>query len=373
VKKKKTSGEIERLQLIQSLFSLDTLKIQRKGITPRLVVSVKDLDDCAVYNFKDFSLVVTADFIRGTGFNMFRMGLMNYYDVGYYLVIANLSDIASMGAIPIGVTSVVRYTKEITDVQFMSILKGIHGAASKYFVPVIGGDIGGYEDCVLSATALGVTEKGNYLLRSGARKNDLLCVTGYIGLPETALTYFKVAKPNGMRLNKNDESVLIRSWTRPVARIEEGCILTHSGVGNGCQDVSDGLKQTVEQMSEASGVNFIVYEEGLPIHPITKRVASYLNIDPTHLAMSNSVDFQLLFTINSRNLSKCKRAFLRKKKSFTVIGQATNKTENRLKRRDGSLVPLPGFVWNQNFGDVTSQILNSSNVKETDSKKVNRQ
>lgn len=362
--RRKISGEIKRIGLLQSVFNKDSLRLSRNGLAPRLAISVKDLDDCAVYDFDGkLSLVVGSDFVRGTGFNMFRMGYMNYYDIGYYLVIANLSDIAAMGAEPIGITTIIRYTKDLTDEQFLELTRGIHEAARKYTVPVIGGDIGGYEESVLSATALGITDKGRYLLRRNVKKDDLLCVTGYIGIAETALAYFKVAKPAGLRLDKKEERVLIESWSRPEARVKEGLLLSRSGIGHGCQDISDGLKQTIIQMSEASNLSFEIFEDQLPIHSITMKVAGYLNANPTHLAMSNSVDFQLLFSISPRDLERCRQLFTEEGLSFTVIGKERAHIRNKLKQKDGKLVPLPGFVWNQNFRDVTSQVLRQNGLR----------
>ena len=57
-------------------------------------------------------------------FRLYELGLLNEYDIDYYLVAANLSDIA-MGAYALGALSVVRYPSGMTDDVFASVLMGI--------------------------------------------------------------------------------------------------------------------------------------------------------------------------------------------------------------------------------------------------------
>src|SRR5262249_43389288 len=146
-------------------------------------------------------------------------------------------------------TTVVRYPDTLEDSDFTQIIQGINEAASHYNTPVIGGDIGGYVEVVLAATAFGIAESGKYLKRRGTLETDVLCVTGYLGLPSTALIYFTRAKNEGLILSDEEEQVLLRSWKRPVAHIAEGMALAQLDVVHACQDVSDGGKATIEQLA----------------------------------------------------------------------------------------------------------------------------
>src|SRR5579864_1452785 len=127
------SGEQTRLQIIRSILKEQSLPLQNIEASVSLVVGALDADDCAVYNIGgNLSLVVGMDFIRGTKFTLFREQYLNYFDIGYYLVVANLSDIAAMGATPIGLTTVVRYPDQLSDNDFAEIIQGINEAASLY-------------------------------------------------------------------------------------------------------------------------------------------------------------------------------------------------------------------------------------------------
>ncbi|MBC8484759.1 MAG: hypothetical protein H8D45_01800, partial [Bacteroidetes bacterium] len=198
----KPSTESVRLQILREILTTGEESVLSVGHSNAIIAAgVTAFDDCAIVDINNTtSLVIGMDFIRGTGFDMFELGIMDYYDVGYYLIIANLSDVASMGAQPIGITTVVRYPKDMTDNQFRDIFRGMKDASDKYNVPIIGGDTGGYQLTVVAATAFGITDKGKYLLRSGVQQGDILCVTGNIGIPVTALAYFKHAHNHGFTL-----------------------------------------------------------------------------------------------------------------------------------------------------------------------------
>jgi thiamine-monophosphate kinase len=243
------SDERARLRMLRNVLGQSSARVSRIG--------VKEMDDAALVPLSDSeSLVIASDFVRGSEFYLFQLGHMNYFDVGYYLVVANISDIAAMGAQPTGLTTIVRYSKDMTDDDFCLVFSGIAAAADQLGVEIVGGDIGGYRSDVFAATAFGFVETSKALLRSSARAGDLLCVTGSIGLPITALIYFKEMKPRGFRVAPSDEERLLASWRRPAARVKHGLILGREELAHACQDVSDGLKATIEQVGVASGVTF---------------------------------------------------------------------------------------------------------------------
>jgi thiamine-monophosphate kinase len=358
------SGEQKRLEIIREI--LTSQPSQSFTSQVQLVAGVGDADDCAVYDIQgNLSLVVGTDFVRGTNFTLFRELYLDYFDIGYYLVVANLSDIAAMGAIPVGLTTVVRYPDSLEDADFTRLIEGIQEAAVSYHTRVIGGDIGGYTEMVLAATAFGFTERGKYLRRRGTVEGDALCITGTVGLPSTALVYFTKAKKVGFQLSNKEEQVLLDSWRRPVAHIADGNALAQLGVVHACQDISDGAKATIDQLGRASNLSFEIYESHLPIHPITKKVAAFLQIDPIALAFSASVDFQLMFTVASQNLDTVQQALEASGSSLHIIGQAINNSaSSKLVCNSGIVSDIPGLAWNQQEKDVTEVILEQSYFSE---------
>jgi thiamine-monophosphate kinase len=346
------SGEQKRLNMIWNIFNPYHNDV--------INLSSGDSDDSALVKISDTqSMVIGSDFIRGSGFTLFRQGLLNYHDIGYYLVIANLSDIAAMGSIPFGITTIIRYKPDLSDNEYQAILSGIKEACDKHKIELLGGDIGSYESNVLSATAFGFIETSKALLRTNAKDHDIVCVTGYIGLPSTALVYFDKLKQNGVEfLTEDEEAILLTSWKRPTAKVEEGHILSHFKLANSCQDISDGLKATIEQISKLSNKHMQIFENKLPIHPITQKVAQYLNIEASHLAMSASVDFELFFTITPSKLERCENYFKEHKLKIFKIGTIEKISENIMINKNNKSVELPGLEWKQQTNDFISDILN---------------
>jgi thiamine-monophosphate kinase len=347
------SDERSRLAILSSVLRASV----PTGEPGSVLLGVQSQDDAAVIQVNDDTcLVISSDFIRGTGFYLFELGHMDYFDLGYYLVSANLSDIAAMGVRPTGMTTVVRYGPGMSDEQFKQIFEGINSAASKYGVEIVGGDTGSYSADVFSATAFGFASRERILQRSGAKLGDLLCVTGTVGLPITAIIYFKRAKSMGLALPESGEEQLLTSWRRPAPRILEGSILSEHALAHSCQDVSDGLKATIEQISLRSGVTFTVYAERLPVHEITRIVAQFLGISVPQLAMSASVDFELVFTIPVNAKGTCDRLFEEHGLRYSVIGETNSTGRNEMTLGEVT-VPLPGTEWSHQTGDLVQQVL----------------
>lgn len=321
----------------------------------QIAKGVETFDDCAVIDIGSISITLGMDYIRGTGFSLFKNNVMNHEDIGYFLAIANISDIAAMGAKPLAMLTIVRYSKDVTDAQFKQILNGIYKASCEYNSLVIGGDIGGASEVVLGAVVLGICPKGKYLLRSTASVGDYICVTGNIGRAGAARAYFEIAIKQGFRLTSEQENELAQAWKRPKARVKEGLLLNN--IASACQDVSDGLKATIEQLCTASKLGAVIYEEKLPISDACEVVAKYFQISSAQLAMSASVDFELLFTIPQNKLKIAQESFGKEGLRFSIIGQTRKDCGYQfISRQQIVQSELPGIKWDHQFHDLISEI-----------------
>lgn len=313
------------------------------GASVKLAASASARDDCAVLTLPGMDLVVGSDYVRGAGFSMYEHGQMSYYDVGYYLVIANISDVAAMGSRPAGVLVVVRYPQDLPDTAFDDIMRGANEAARRYGTRIIGGDTGTADQLYLSGTALGVSEPGTVLMRSGAQPGDHLFVSGETGIAEAARRYFEHVADGGARLAADVEHALGESWRRPRADVNLGLRLASSGVVTSCQDTSDGLKATINQIAEASGVGFDIEADNVRVSPLVEQVAGVTGRAVEDLVFGGSVDFRLLFTVNGS--ASTVTDFLTLFSDAIHIGSATASGETRLLERDRSASELPGVPW----------------------------
>ena len=316
-----------------------------------LLAGVDAQDDCAVFRFHgDHELVVGSDYVRGPKFRLYEMGYLDEYDLGYYLVAANLSDIAAMGAKPIGLLSVVRYPPDMTDDVFRRVLEGIRDACAFAGCLNVGGDIGGAERLILSASALGVCPAGGSLLRTGAKPGDVICLTAPTGFAGAAMAYLRAATPD-RRIDEEHLETMLAYWRRPEARVTSGLALSGSGVVTSCQDTSDGLKAALEGIAQAGSVGVEVYEGKLPVPAAVSAVAEHLNLDSLAIVLGDSVDFELVFTVPVDQLG-----VLADQLDFYEVGAVTKDRNVVLVREDGTRADLPGKAWRHALRDSTNVI-----------------
>jgi thiamine-monophosphate kinase len=352
------SDEIERLEIVRRVFSTspaEGISFDLPGVS--LIADASSADDAAVYRIEGIGdLVATSDYVRGPKFALFERGYLTLHDLGYYLAVANLSDVAAMGAAPLGLLTVIRYPEEMNDHGFEEVLQGIADACRKHGTVCVGGDIGGAERLILSGTALGIAPLGRAILRSSGQPDDLLCVTGPVGTAGAAVIYFTRVKADGQRLADQDEKTLLDAWRRPRARFDVTRTLAHLGLATACQDISDGLRATVEQLSTASNCGAEVTLEKVPIDPVIAKVALAVGVDPYALAVSASVDFELLLAVAPTNWTEAVAAAAMAGFRLHVIGRL-RKESGVVAIIDGAPQPMPGVRWRHQPGDVASTVV----------------
>jgi thiamine-monophosphate kinase len=313
-------------------------------------VGLEALDDCAVIPISsETDLVVGSDFVRGAGFHLFQKGVLSWQDVGYYLIGANASDLAAMGAAPLGVLVVLRYTSKNTDDDFRNIMEGVAMACSKFGLPLLGGDSGGYDISVLSAAAFGTCPHGKALLRSQGRAGDVLFVTGAVGLAGASLAYFTRAREEGIRFQSESEEQLANAWRRIEPALGQGKLLVDQNLSRCAIDTSDGLKASCRQLAEASKLDAILFPERIPIHPLVQEVAEALRVNPLALAVGDSVDFRLVFSSPRTSVARLQEEFQSHGWGLFEIGYLADPQASPtvyLKTEDG-LKQVPGVEWAQ--------------------------
>lgn len=316
------------------------------GANAKLIAGVLAQDDCAIFQLHgDQDLVLGSDYVRGSKFRLYELGYLDNFDIGYYLAMANFSDIAAMGAQPVALLSVIRYPKDLPDEEFEAVIKGIQSGCLEVGARNVGGDIGTAERIILSAAAIGVIEPGTALQRKGARDGDILCITGYTGIAGAAQKYFYDLEEGEHDFPSEVENRLISAWRRPQALIRQGRLLSSSKMVTSCQDSSDGLKAAIESLATASGVGFMVEEHKIPIAPVVEAVCKLRNLDPLQIIFGDSVDFQLVFTVSPAKVTELDEMFRAANLELFQIGKATRDPEVYIVSQDGTSSPLPGEAW----------------------------
>ena len=272
-------GEKELIRYIQA---------NSRSITP---------DDTAITNFNDTNLISTCDMlIQSRHFP----GNMSYFDMGFKVVTVNVSDLAAMGAEPLGFLLAIAMPKDLEIDSFKEIIDGVLRACDYYQIPLIGGDTNEASEIIMTGTALGLVDKP--MMKNTYNEGDLIAVTGDIGL--AAL---------GFEL-KSLDNVYAKSALKPKARINEGRVL--KDFATSATDITDGLASELYEIKR-DDFGFMIYEDMLNVSEEYKQLASELDLDYLDLILHVGEDFELLFTISEENLEKLPIDFI-------VIGEVTD-------------------------------------------------
>lgn len=321
-----------------------------RGGAAAITCGADNRDDCAVLEIGgEFDLVIGSDFVRGTGFFLFEEGVLSYEDIGWYLAAANISDVAAMGARQGGLLIAVRWSKDLTDEQWRDIHKGISAACQRFGAPLLGGDSGSYSAQVLSGAAIGFVKKGKALRRSNGVPGDKVFISGTIGAAGAAIAYFTRGRRQGIQLDPAVESRLANAWRRVVPAVEQGVWIAESGVSLCALDTSDGLKAGLLEIAERSSVDIVVSASAIPVDPAARRVADAMGLGILELAMSDSVDFRLLFTVTPPNADRVIQEFTDRKWELYEIGYLrAPEGPPRVVQSSGVLEEeIPGIPWEQ--------------------------
>ena len=276
-------------------------------------------DDCALIEAGERYLVATTDMLhRQTDFPE----IMNPWQMGWMAVAVNLSDIAAMGGEPAGLLMAVGLPPE-ADLYFIDeLFSGFRDCAAYYGTRILGGDTDSHQELTLTGTALGWVEKELVLRRSGARPGDLLCTTGSLGGAGGGLYAWQ---------EERLDSPLIEKLLEPEPRLAEGRALAKSGSVTAMMDSSDGLALSLSDLSAASRVGFVVYEERLPL---AEGLEEMVGRDrAVEMALGAGGDFELVYTVGREKLEAARQAC-----QLTVIGEVVK--EGIWMERDGERMRL---------------------------------
>ena len=276
-------------------------KVEQNRIRKDTIIGIGD--DCAVLQIAGKYILLTTDtLIENVHFRLKEKNGRNrdfsrrrdpYFYLGRKAMAANISDIAAMGGWPTHALVTIGLPKKIKVEQVEQLYKGINSLAAKHKIDIIGGDtISSPREVVISITLLGEVEKENLLLRSGAKKGDVIVVTGKFGGPAA-------------RKFRNPKSE-IRT------RIKESRIIAGSGFATSMIDSSDGLVRSIIEICRASKTGARIWEDKVPIE-------KGATIDQ---ALYGGEEYELVFTTPKQNISKLKRLKLK----VTIVGEIVTRS-----------------------------------------------
>lgn len=213
----------------------------------------------------------------------FRREWLSWEAIGWRATASALSDLAAMGARPLGALLAVALAAELDAAVTDALARGVGECLRRYEAPLLGGDLSRSPGpVVLDVVVAGATRRP--IRRSGARAGDELWLTGTLGGAAAAVAALGAGLEPDPRAR--------RSFERPTPRLVEIAWLAARSAISAAIDLSDGLAGDAGHVAAASEVRLVIEVDAVPLHPV---LAAWRDRDAAvRLAASGGEDYELL-------------------------------------------------------------------------------
>jgi len=309
--------EFAKIEWLKSRFELN-------GDADELLIGIGD--DAAVIDFGNRPAVITVD--TQVENVHFRTDLISYRDVGHRAMVAAVSDIWAMGALPNGSVVALNLPEDLSDQGFEELIDGLADAARATGARVIGGNLSRGDALTVTTTVFGLPI-ADPVGRDGAQVGDSVYVTGTLGGAALGLAILEAG-----RLDLEHGPSFAARWRTPPMNGHAARAVAK--LATAAVDVSDGCLQDLGHVCTASRVAATVFARALPTSPGYDRACRSLRLDPVELALTGGEDYELVFTA-SPSMEAASVA--------TRIGQITEGAGVRVVDEHGHSIELsrPGF------------------------------
>ena len=253
--------------------------IRQRAERKRGAVAIGIGDDCAVLRPRPGEeLVVTTDLsLEGTHFLLDRHEPRS---VGHRCLARGLSDVAAMGARPLAAFLSLAVPADTSQKWIDEFLSGFLALADRYQTTLAGGDISQSRAGIIAdVMVIGSAKRGRAVLRSTARVNDVMYVTGTLGGSAATLDVLLAGK-------ELERSACSQRHFYPEPRVNVGDFLAKRRLARAMIDCSDGLSVDLRHICEESGVGAIINRDLVPVAPCAS----------LEQALHGGDDYELIFT-----------------------------------------------------------------------------
>ena len=303
-------------------------------------------DDAAVLEYPEKDILVTNDLLlEGIHFDLTYTPFMH---LGYKSAVVNFSDIYAMNGRPKQIIVSIGISKRFCVEDLEEFYGGLQTACEKYGVDLVGGDTSAsLTGMLISITCVGEVEKGKAVLRSGAKENDLVCVSGDLGAAYMGLQLLEREKrvfdhAADIDPDFTGKEYLLERQLRPEARKDIVELLAKKNiVPTSMIDISDGLSSEMLHICKKSNCGCRIYEDKIPIEYQTAAQAEEMNMNLSTAALNGGEDYELLFTVPLSMHDEISAL-----EGIRVIGHICSKDKgSRLITRDGNEFDLVAQGW----------------------------
>ena len=273
-------------------------------------------DDCATISLGNEYLLVTTDMMSQ---RTHIPPQMTAYQMGWFLVAINLSDIAAKGGIPLGVVCSFGLPRNTSEGFLRDLVIGADTCAVTFGTTIVGGDTKESPEITCCGTAFGRVKKTEFMARAGAHPGDVVAVTGTLG--KAAAGYYALRQ-------KHPARKLTQGFLEPIPRLREGRLLAQLRCVSSSMDISDGLSSSLYQLQELNTVGFEIKKHALPLAKgLSSLSPAQTKHDPSSLALHFGGDYELLVTLPADRLEAAQKTLKRDGSTLTAIGCVTKKKD----------------------------------------------
>jgi thiamine-monophosphate kinase len=307
--------------------------------TPPADVLVGIGDDVAVLRITDSEYLLATCDAQVENVHFSRRTITPY-QLGRRIAAINVSDIAAMAGAPSWALVSLALPRELETAFVDALYHGMHEQLQLAGAVIVGGNLSRIDkDIVIDLCLLGKVAPENLLLRSGARKGDLVLATGWLGDSKAGLELIR--RPE-LIVSENSRSQLEQRHREPQPRLREGQELGASRLVHAMVDVSDGLLGDIRHICRASQVGAEIWTEKLPISPASREAAHAVGEDVYRWALAGGEDYELLFTLSPEFSTEIQaRVNERTGTCCHVVGKILDEAEGiQVCLDDGRKIPL---------------------------------
>lgn len=311
---------------------------------------------CGIMN--DASIIGTEGDELITSHNLMLEGIhfdLTYYPLrhlGYKAVVAGISDVIASGTVPTHINLGLGLSNKMSLEAVDLLMEGVAMACLKYELDLTGfHPSSSLTGLTISTSAFGFAPKEKTINRSGAKENNLICVTGDLGAAFMGLQLLEREKQIMRETGQNDPDFtgydyLLERQLKPEARIEllsqlQEAALTPTSMSL----VREGLAAALLRLCKASGTGCNIYENKVPIDHATSTLSEEMEINPLVAALNGGEDYEMLFTLSLEDYQKIEKEGKGLKNVF-VIGHITSKSKGYiLETNAGEEIELKARGW----------------------------
>jgi thiamine-monophosphate kinase len=296
-------------------------------------------DDCAMVTFGDEIALLSTDRVP-SDLTAYKLGILDFRGLGDYLARLNLSDIAACGGQAVGLLLNLGLPKDIGYDDVVALCEGFRACAERHNAVVLGGDVTSACELSISATSIGKAKRGSVLSRRAAQPGDSIFISRPLGLTPAA---FRVYLQNlESKVSYDSLTILRRQFTDLEPMLSLGQALGASGKCGACMDNTDGIGQSLAELSETSKCCFVVDRSELRIPSVVMEVSQLIGVEPAAFIFDGGADFSLVGTIRGELPKDSDR--MKFSHELEIIGHV--EPGDGVWLQDGERKPLSFTGWN---------------------------